>query len=204
MPYQTIPYHLEQKLERKLDAEESVKWKGVPVPRLFKLESIILFLFAIPWTAFSIFWIFAAAGFGMPDLSGGFKPELVFPLFGIPFVLIGFGMMSAPIWSYLHDKSIIYAVTDKRVIIISGSRNVKTLSMAAENIKQITTNERGETGDLIFGHNLWENARQKRKVYEPGFYNIQNADEAHRAIKELLEAYDEQQNQTGNDWRLKN
>ncbi len=45
---------------------------------------------------------------------------LFFPLFGVPFLLIGLGMLAAPLWAYLRTRGTVYAVTEGRAVIILG------------------------------------------------------------------------------------
>ena len=84
-----------QPLENELDEGETVVWVGRPSTRRMLWRALPIVLFAIPWTAFAIFWTFGAAGFKVPDFQQGFD---FFPLFGIPFILIGLGMFSSPYW----------------------------------------------------------------------------------------------------------
>lgn len=82
-------------VEAEINTGEVITWIGSPVPRLFARRAWPLVLFGIPWTAFAVFWMFGAAGFKMPVFQ---KPGDAFPLFGIPFILIGCGMLSSPLW----------------------------------------------------------------------------------------------------------
>ena len=91
----TIPRELEGKVNRELESGERILWMEQPIPRYFTAISTGAFLFAIPWTAFAVFWICGASGFRIPDFSkGGFS---FFPLFGLPFVLIGIAMLGTVI-----------------------------------------------------------------------------------------------------------
>ncbi len=90
------PRHLQEKVARELETGEKVEWIDMPVPRFFTPFSTSAFLFAIPWTAFAIFWVCGASGFKIPDFSQGFD---LFPLFGVPFILVGLGMLSSPLWA---------------------------------------------------------------------------------------------------------
>lgn len=200
--YQRIPYDLEQKLERELQAEESVEWQGMPVPRFFTAKSLAMFLFAIPWTAFAIFWICGAAGFKLPDLSEGFSPLMLFPLFGVPFVLVGLGMLASPLLSYLKDQKTLYAITNKRVIIISGGKTVEIKSFKPEQITEVTRRERKDLGDLVIGQKFWQDSDRGRKSEEIGLFNIMNVLEANKALQKLLESHCEDTSET-TDWRLR-
>ena len=106
-----IPPELEEKVERELESGERIAWMEQPIPRYFTAMSTGAFLFAIPWTAFALFWICGASGFKLPDFSkGGFS---FFPLFGVPFVLIGLGMLSSPWWAHRKALKTVYVITDR-------------------------------------------------------------------------------------------
>lgn len=93
-----IPQALQDKVNNELDNDEIIEWMYMPIPHYFKRMSLAMFLFAIPWTAFAFFWIYGASGFEMPDFSKG--GASLFPLFGLPFVLVGIGMLSSSLWTY--------------------------------------------------------------------------------------------------------
>ena len=89
----SIPLKLQEIVQRELDRDERVGMKHNAKPKFFSGPAFGFFLFAIPWTAFSVFWMAGAAGFKIPQFKNG---EDLFPLFGIPFFLIGIGLLSSP------------------------------------------------------------------------------------------------------------
>ena len=82
-------------VEAELAPGERVEWLDQPLPSRRAWSALPVVLFGIPWTAFSVFWVVAASGFKVPNFDHGFG---FFPLFGLPFVLIGLGMLSSPYW----------------------------------------------------------------------------------------------------------
>jgi hypothetical protein len=113
--------NLSHNVSHLVDAElwngERVIWTGQPIPSRFASRSIGLVFFGIPWTAFALFWMAGASGFKMPDFSHGFG---IFPLFGLPFVLIGFGLLSSPYWMRRKARRTTYVITDQRAIVLAG------------------------------------------------------------------------------------
>ncbi len=203
--YTQVPYDLEQKLERELQAGESVIYKGMPIPRFFRAETFGIFLFAIPWTAFAIFWMCGAAGFKIPDFSNGFSPFMLFPLFGLPFVGIGIGMLSSPFFSYWQETKTIYAITNKRIIIISGIRTIEIQSYALDKLEGIVRRERGAKGDLIFSYKRWKDSDGDHRTQEIGFFNILDVVTAQRTLQKAIEKYHENLTSKADqgDWKLK-
>ena len=124
-----------QKIRSELKPGESIVWTGQPDSVEYMKSSILGFLFFIPWTAFSVFWIAFASGLEIPDFSkGGFA---YFPLFGLPFLLIGIWGLSSPLREKLKAKNVIYAITTQRVIIIEGFRSTTYRSYYPAQLKNI-------------------------------------------------------------------
>ncbi len=145
-------FELQRLVEQELGRDERVAWTGQPDGTRMALASIPIVLFAIPWTAFACFWIVAASGFKVPTFEG---PEGWFPLFGVPFVLVGLGMLSSPYWVIRQARKTIYAVTTKRILTLSpgalfGGVSVESYFPDAETrLKRI---QRADgSGDLIIG-----------------------------------------------------
>src|SRR5207247_633237 len=117
-------YDLESRIQPELDAGERILWCGQPNPGRMWIHAVPILIFGIPWTLFAVFWMAMAIGFGT-HASGPPGPfRSLFPLFGLPFVLIGIGMLSAPYWMARTARSTIYAITDKRALVISGGMSL--------------------------------------------------------------------------------
>ena len=95
----SLPEETAAVLKAELQPGERIIWVGQPIPSRIGRGTFAIFLFGIPWTAFAIFWIGAAAVIGWKTEDGGTGSRfftLFFPLFGLPFVLVGIGMLSFP------------------------------------------------------------------------------------------------------------
>lgn len=104
------------------------------------LKPFGFYLFAVPWTAFSLFWEGIAirmAFTGAPVLMG-----LVMVLFGLPFVVIGLAMMAAPFSAHRTARRTIYGVTDRRIVQLVAGRNIKVRSVEASSIGPVTRRQR--------------------------------------------------------------
>ena len=71
-------------------------------------------------TFFSILGMCSVAGVCDPEFPQNFDARRLFAAFGIPFVLIGLGMLFAPLWMHRSAKRTVYAITNHRAIIIRG------------------------------------------------------------------------------------
>ena len=184
-PRDTIPQNLKDLVQRELGEYEQVYWLGMPTPSYFNANSKALFFFAIPWTAFAIFWMCGAAGFKMPDFSSGFE---LFPLFGLPFVLIGIGMLLSPFWEFKKGKNTIYAITNNRALIIEDRNSTTIRSYRPESLQDSYRIEhRDGSGTIIFGKAEKE-IEKNDQLLPKGFMHVQNPRQVEKLIKELSES----------------
>ena len=106
-----------------LDEGEQILWQGRPDPRL-RVGDFFGFrlFFALFFTGFAVLWISAARWMNPGD---GFD---FFPLFGVPFVLIGLYMMiGAPIWDAHLRRNTWYTLTDRAAFIATDLRGKRKL-----------------------------------------------------------------------------
>lgn len=165
-----LPPALQERVMRELQPGEVVSWVGQPDPRRMMLSGFVLWLFFIPWTAFSVFWIAGASGFRLPDFSELFD---FFPLFGLPFFLIGIGGLSSPFWLYRKAGSMVYVVSNKRAFSLSGWRSITVESWRPEQLGSITRTERPDgSGDLVFATEVWRDSDGDRRTRQKGFTGI--------------------------------
>lgn len=144
-----ISRKLNDAIGRELQPGETVAFVESPEPRFFTTASTAAFVFAIPWTLFALFWIAGASGFKLPEFKNGFD---LFPLFGIPFVLIGFAMLSSPIWAYRNAFKTAYVITDRRAITFVGGFRTTIRSFFPEDLGGMHRSERSDgSGDVIIG-----------------------------------------------------
>lgn len=137
---------------------EKVLWRGKPPQRLVILNAGDLFIipFFLFWTGFACFWEAMAIGGFLEGGMGG--AGICMPLFGLPFVAIGFFMLGGRfVGDVLVRRSTHYAVTDRRVMIVTGRKSQTLVSVPLEKIENIgMTIHRNGTGTLNFagGPNL--------------------------------------------------
>ena len=183
-----IPKELRRKVDDELQPGEFVRWVEQPIPRFFTPASIMTFLFAIPWTSFAIFWMWGASGFELPDLSKGLQPQYLFALFGVPFVLVGFGMLFSPLWVWEAARKTVYLVTDKRAISIQAGRSTTIRSYLPDQLKETYRKERANgTGDVIIAIRRWNDSDGDQRTEEIGFMGVSNPREVENILKQLAQ-----------------
>jgi len=172
----TIDYESQQMAQAELESGEQLLWHGRPGGRRFILGSIPIVLFGIPWTAFSLFWMAAASGFLFTKSGNGIFS--LFALFGVPFVLVGFGMLGSPYWAYRKMKRTVYALTNRRALIITGGRSKTIRSYSGKDVGIIERVERANgKGDIYFSA-----AGGNESTQRVGFLGISDA----RRVERLL------------------
>jgi hypothetical protein len=141
---------LRASVESELTSQEQVVWVEQPIPWLVARSTLPILLFGIPFTAFALFWIGMAA-FGI-NQAGNAGPLWIFPLFGLPFILVGLAMFSAPYWALRSARRTVYVLTTQRAILLRGgwfSINVRSFEPTA--LTDLDRRQRPNgSGDLIF------------------------------------------------------
>ncbi|MDR0327359.1 MAG: hypothetical protein LBI05_03585 [Planctomycetaceae bacterium] len=184
-----LPTQLQDIVERELEPDETLLWIAQPHPAFFAGYSLTAFLLAIPWTLFALFWICGAAGFQIPQQIG---LGLLFPLFGVPFVLIGIALLCSPLLMRRNLKKTVYAITDRRAIIFAGGfRSTNIVSRTPSQLHKLRRKEKSNgLGDVVFDEYA-PTEHERETAQSPGwvptdtFLNISQAKEVERLLKEL-------------------
>lgn len=142
----SVRYRLDLALHRELQEGESIVWQGMKLARV-EPASFVIYLFAIPWTAFALFWMSMAAM--ATSASDGGILGWAFPLFGLPFVAIGLGMMAVPFLAFFQRGRVLFAVTDRRVLKLSLGRELEVVSVPASRIGDIVRRESGDASGMV-------------------------------------------------------
>jgi hypothetical protein len=186
--YETI--RLAPRLQSLVDSElqhgERVTWVEQPIPRRVARKALPLLIFAIPWTAFAVFWMCAAAWMSFKaEAKSGFA--YAFPLFGLPFVLIGAALLSTPLWLRRMARRTVYVLTDRRAMVLAaGWRGTVTVrSFAPERLKDLRRKEyRDGSGDLVFTQDLPRSGNSSPHAREVGFLSVPDV----RSVEEMVRA----------------
>lgn len=153
------PNDAQMRAQSELQSGESLCWAGLANPGRAALGALPVALFGIPFAGFALFWMSQAfrsthvmSKSGHNAFASGFS---VFPLFGLPFLLIGMAIVLAPLWTFLKAKSTVYGVTNRRVIVISGSKNRPVKSYTPADIVNVEHRERPDgSGDIVLMTNM--------------------------------------------------
>jgi len=137
-------------IERELGTGERVLWKGRPRGGLrLRGSDIYMVPFSLFWGGFAIFW----EAMALLKISKNNPAAILFPIFGIPFVLFGLYLVFGRFFVDAKlRESAEYAVTNRRAIIVSGIFSKSVRSINLQTTPEITFSERPDrSGTISFG-----------------------------------------------------
>lgn len=144
-PSSQVSPHMDQALRRELTRGERLIWSAQPRASMMT-SALWIWLFAIPWTLFALFWesgvlsIWSDRNTAASSLEIGFG--VVFAIFGLPFIAIGFWMLWKPVSAMRKARDTIYGLTDMRLIrVVEGSKRV-VASVALDQMGPMDRTER--------------------------------------------------------------
>jgi hypothetical protein len=181
-------------LRDRLEPGERLLWNGQPNPRMYMFRGGWLLLpFSILWFGFAIFWEATVILSGAP---------ILFWLWGVPFLLIGFYMTVGRFWMAAREAArTFYGVTNRRILIESGVFNRQFVSIDLFTLPYLQLTEQGNgrgtvtfapggplptvaggawVGGLIVG-GVWTS---RGTAQPPAFIAIDHAAEVYRIIEQ--------------------
>lgn len=180
------PDHFEALLCQELAPGERLLWHARAVARV-KRGTVPVFLFAIPWTAFSLFWI--GTSFVMINSSAD-DPWLmwIFPLFGLPFLGIGLFLLSRPFLSVIAARRTCYGITDQRVIQLFSGKGILSESVPVDRIGTITRRERRDgSGSLQLKIDDAASVPARKRVTGFDLGEVPDVRRAEQALRQAME-----------------
>jgi len=180
------PDPLQLALQRELQAGERVLWSGRPLARV-AWGALGIWIFAVPWTAFSLFWT-SLAFYGAQAFDEAGPLGYAFPLFGTPFIAIGFGMLSLPFLPLFGAGRTLFAVTDRRLLRIVLGPRLWTKSVPGERIGLIDRSERRDgsgTLKIVIGSHRDSDGDRRTDHFSIG--EVDNVISVEARVRELSE-----------------
>jgi hypothetical protein len=166
---------------------EKLLWAGRPGALALARVETPKALIGIPFLAFSLFWIFmAGAGSGF---SGEPGPVRYFPLFGLIFVAVGLAMVLAPVWGAIKARWTVYAISDRRLVILSSFPVRRVQSFATQDIQGLERTERGNgSGDIVFRREPAWGDRKSSPLKRIGFFGVEDVRTVEDTIRRMRAA----------------
>ncbi len=145
-------------LQSSLSPNETLLWSGQPRQGLrLRTADVFLIPFSLLWGGFAIVWevmaivMFFGASSAESSAPLGFR--LIFPLFGIPFVLAGLYFIFGRFWfDRLLRQRTYYGVTNERTLIKTGVFSPTLRSLNLRTLADLSLSEKSDgTGSITFG-----------------------------------------------------
>lgn len=162
--------------QQALDPGEELIWADAPGPWSLARQAGLELFNGLFFFGFAIFWTLNAA-----QAPGPFP----FVLFGVPFVAIGASMLLKPLWLAFGARYMIYAVTDRRLLILKTWPLRRQRSFLPRDIRDLELSEQDDgSGDIVFGSEAVRsgNRLRQRKI---GFFGIADAHRVEAEIRKL-------------------
>jgi hypothetical protein len=151
-----LPADARDQVRRELERGEVVRWAGKPRWAAALPAMALTLAFGLVWTSFTIVWEGAALGFAWDAFIGENRsktPRWVAGLmaaFGLPFVLVGLGMLYQPVKMLRRARNLVYAVTDRRLIEIVGAQTTSTWPASIRAVRRLRLPIVG--GSIVVSH----------------------------------------------------
>ncbi|GKI16195.1 hypothetical protein CE91St44_26800 [Oscillospiraceae bacterium] len=170
-------------LARQLAPGETVIWQGRP-QRLHGPAGAFGRLFGFVWLGFSCFWELMA----LTAARHGGVFGLVFPLFGVPFVLIGLNLVFPNLLGGRRRAGMAYAITNRRVLAVARGRVTAWPLSSVEGVEKRYYKD--GTGDLVLGNGqtrtTWDDGRSYTHSVTMDFLGLADVDAAEAALRSQL------------------
>jgi hypothetical protein len=177
--------------------DEKIAWSAQPDrASLFSKSDFYLIPFSILWGGFAIFWEISVLQI-VPGSEDAGIVGLVFPLFGIPFVVIGLYFMVGRFWYKSKKKEhTYYALTNKRILILTDFLGRKFQAIYLNTVPTIQKTIRSNgMGNLIFGNQSFQSSMYANSGMDlfsgfsgfsggtaPAFYDIKDAETVYKQL----------------------
>lgn len=138
-----MEYSIKERFNDDLLPDEYIVWCGMPNPGVhFSKSDIFVIPFSLLWAGFAVFWNVMVWVNGAP---------LLFRIFGLPFLIMGIYITLGRFIHLAHKKKrTFYAITNMRVLILTGRDSVLSQYIRDIPTEQVTVGKNG-AGTIVFG-----------------------------------------------------
>lgn len=167
-------------LQRQLAPGEQLVWWGQP-KKVHGPRSGMQKMFAVVFLAFACFWEVSA----LQALFVGGVFGVIFPLFGIPFIVVGLKMLFPGLGASRRLRQTVYGVTTLRAISVCGGQ------VTAWDLDAVTSVEKfyyqDGTGDLVLSNgqveHYYHNGHSHTRAVTLTFFGLTDVDAAEAALR---------------------
>lgn len=179
---------LDAAVRAELRPGEELWYAGMPSPSRTGRKAIPIAIFGLFFGGFAAFWIAMAAGgvwFAKKNDGDSNVPGLfmLFPLFGLPFLLVGLGMILSPWWIARAARRTACCVTGTRALQVAVGKSVRIQSWSPADLDEISKELYPDgTGTVTFAKSVTFTSRGRARKSNDAFYGVPDP----RACEEAL------------------
>lgn len=178
---------LESVFQEELLREEHILWKGQPTPKVFTRSDIVMIPISILWGSVVLF----------VGMFAFFSGSLVLIAFGAFFVfMVSYSIIGRILYRWWKRKNTYYAVTNKRVLVLTDLWNKNLQTAYINTIPVINKSIRSDgTGSITFGNtSFWASVNESTGLdfmgpsygkEAPTFHDIKDAARVYETVTEL-------------------
>lgn len=173
----------EETAMRQIEPGERLLWSGSPAPRAAAIAALPGTVVGVPFTGFAVFWVWSA----FQITSGSSGPGVFLPLFAAPFILVGLGLLASPLWGVLRARGTVYAVTERRALVIIEGPMGGIWSYGPGEVRDLMRHERADgSGSVFFAWRTSTNSRGFERHTRVGFIGVPDVRRVERLIREQI------------------
>jgi len=173
---------LAPELRNELEADEKVLWVGQPDAMRDAIGVLPIFLFAIPWTAISLFFVMSAFTTTKQGQNLWFLA-----IIGVPFFVLGLLLLSAPFFTYHLTKKVHYLATNRNLYVITMGKEKTVERYDRADLSNVVRTEYGTRGTLkwtLQGQSARPSYRGNKQTGEVIFKNIEKPRDLEHLLRE--------------------
>lgn len=173
---------LAPEIKSELEPDEKVLWVGQPDAMRDAIGVTPIFLFAIPWTAISVFFLMTAFTTTKQGQSLGYLA-----IIGVPFTVLGLLLLSTPFYTYYATKKIYYLATNRNLYVITLGKEKQVERYDRADLANVSRTEYGARGTLSWtlqGQSAKPSYRGNKQTSEVVFKNIEKPRELELLLRE--------------------
>ena len=138
--------------KREARVGEEMLWAARPVGKSWRGEAIGRLVFGLVFGGFALLWT-TIAYYGVTDAEDSSFMVYLFPLFGLPFLFVGFGMLYSTATVARRLMSTVYALSNQRFLILTDWPRYAAFSVELATISSVKKSAKLDgSGSLVLVH----------------------------------------------------
>jgi len=169
-----------------LEEGERLLWHGHPDPKAAAFHNARIVFIGAVIAIFGLWWMLAAADYGIPDLSQSMKLRII-EAAAFLVLMVGLGLCYTPWIAYRNARRTIYALTDRRCLIIHTAGRRIVQSYRQEDVGEVEWMiGPKKTDHVAFGSPEATVRKGVTTIRRGGFYNIADGKTVEAMVREVF------------------